>query len=185
MKVGEGTGENVNGEPLPAKQELGSTISNALFSLINEIPESDATKSRDPLASAREILSKASLRAAAISGVLALPPGPAGWLTILPDLVAVWRVQRQMVSDIASVYDKRSQLTSDVILPLSTRCSPSSSRFSYENRRETLGSSAYIESYSDNSTKGWGQNYPKDRWCWDCQIVTNYWGVRSRGIRLL
>ena len=116
MKVGEKTVEYVNREILPARQELGSKIFDALISLIKEIPGSDATESSDPLASAREIVSKASLRAAAISETLALPPGPAGWLTILPDLVAVWHVQRQMISDIATVYGKRPQLTSETML---------------------------------------------------------------------
>lgn len=58
----------------------------------------------------------ASLKAAAISGALSLPPGPAGMLTILPDLYLLWRIQGQMVSDIAAVYGKSAYLTPEGML---------------------------------------------------------------------
>jgi hypothetical protein len=45
------------------------------------------------------------------SGALALPPGPAGLITILPDLVAVWRIQAQMVADIAGAFGKAAVLS--------------------------------------------------------------------------
>jgi hypothetical protein len=112
-----GTSEDTVGiNLLPVTQELGTKIFDALLSLINEIPNSDEKAALDPVAVAREIVGKASLKAAGISGTLALPPGPAGWLTILPDLIAVWHVQRQMISDIATVYGKRPQLTSEAML---------------------------------------------------------------------
>ena len=33
-----------------------------------------------------------------------------GWLTVLPELVGVWKLQAQMVSDIAAVYGKQATL---------------------------------------------------------------------------
>ena len=42
-------------------------------------------------------------QAAALSGSLALPPGPLGMLTVLPDLYVIWKTQRQMVADIFGV----------------------------------------------------------------------------------
>ena len=51
-----------------------------------------------------------------ISGGLALPPGPWGWLTILPDLVAIWKLQAQMVSDIAALYGKSATLSKEQML---------------------------------------------------------------------
>jgi uncharacterized protein (DUF697 family) len=45
-----------------------------------------------------------------ISGSLSLPPGVLGWLTVVPELLSVWRVQAQMVSDIAAVYGKHHTL---------------------------------------------------------------------------
>lgn len=40
-----------------------------------------------------------------------MAPDPLGMLTLLPDIVGVWRVQAQMVSDIAAAYGKTSTLT--------------------------------------------------------------------------
>ena len=40
-----------------------------------------------------------------------MAPGPLGMLTILPDIVGVWRVQAQMVADIAAAYGKAATLT--------------------------------------------------------------------------
>lgn len=37
-------------------------------------------------------------------------PGPLGLLTLLPDMVAIWKVQAQLVADIAAVYGKTSTL---------------------------------------------------------------------------
>jgi uncharacterized protein (DUF697 family) len=42
---------------------------------------------------------------------LALPPGIFGMLTVLPDLVAIWRIQAQMVADIAGLYGREVELT--------------------------------------------------------------------------
>lgn len=40
-----------------------------------------------------------------------MAPGPLGMLTLLPDIVGVWRIQAQMVSDIAATYGKTATLT--------------------------------------------------------------------------
>jgi hypothetical protein len=40
-----------------------------------------------------------------------MPPGPLGWLTIAPELLAVWKIQTQMVSDLAGIYGKSATLT--------------------------------------------------------------------------
>jgi hypothetical protein len=46
-----------------------------------------------------------------LSGSLALPPGPAGLLTVIPDLFLIWRTQRQMVSDMFGAYGRSGELT--------------------------------------------------------------------------
>ncbi len=56
------------------------------------------------------LVASAEWRAAGIASALALPPGPLGMLTILPDLYAIWRIQSQLVADIAAVYDKTAKL---------------------------------------------------------------------------
>ena len=47
----------------------------------------------------------------AAAGALALPPGVVGWLTILPEMMGVWKIQRQLVADIAAIYGKHATLT--------------------------------------------------------------------------
>ena len=58
----------------------------------------------------------AASQAAATAGVLALPPGPAGMLTVVPDLIAVWRIQRQLVADIAGCYGKSAELRGEAMM---------------------------------------------------------------------
>lgn len=64
----------------------------------------------DPARRARKIARSAARKASLLSGSLALPPGLLGWLTVLPEIYGVWKVQAQMISDIAAVYGKRSTL---------------------------------------------------------------------------
>jgi hypothetical protein len=45
-----------------------------------------------------------------------LPPGPLGLVTILPDLAAVWRIQAQMVADLAGAYGKTATLSQEQML---------------------------------------------------------------------
>ena len=98
------------------KIDLLEKLFTVLFKVINEVPSSVETQSSDALLRARKLTAEASFRAAAISGALALPTGPLGWLTILPDLAAIWRVQAQLVADIAAVFGKRGNLTQESII---------------------------------------------------------------------
>ena len=98
------------------KIDLLEKLFTVLFKVINEVPSSVETQSSDALLRARKLTAEACFRAAAISGALALPTGPLGWLTILPDLAAIWRVQAQLVADIAAVFGKRGNLTQESII---------------------------------------------------------------------
>jgi uncharacterized protein (DUF697 family) len=80
------------------------------------MPSSSEQQTRDATLRARKLIVDASFKAAAISGALALPPGPIGWLTIVPDLAAIWRLQAQMVADIGAVFGKRGQLTEESMI---------------------------------------------------------------------
>ena len=82
-----------------------------LEDLVSGIPASRERPVRSPTEAARVLARKAATRAAALSGALALPPGVMGMLTVVPDLLAIWRVQAQLVSDIAGLYGKQMQLT--------------------------------------------------------------------------
>jgi len=89
---------------------LGNVV-DALENIVSGVPASHERAVHMPGQTARALARKAATRAAALSGALALPPGVLGMLTVLPDLVAIWRVQAQLVSDIAGLYGKDLQLT--------------------------------------------------------------------------
>ena len=97
-------------------REPGLMIAAAILDSIGRVPNSEERKSADAATRAREITSATATKAALIAGSLALPPGPLGWLTILPELVAVWKLQAQMVADIASSYGKKAYLTREQML---------------------------------------------------------------------
>ena len=86
---------------------------NALLELVSRIPASSEDRVVDAATRARTLTTTAALKAATISGSLALPPGPLGLLTVLPDLYAVWRVQARLVSDIAAVHGQTAFLSQE------------------------------------------------------------------------
>jgi hypothetical protein len=96
--------------------ELFRKVSEKLIDLVGSIPMSGDNAAADPRTRARALVSSAALKSAAISGSLALPPGPLGLITILPDLYAIWRIQAQLVADIAAVYGKTVFLTQETML---------------------------------------------------------------------
>lgn len=87
-----------------------------LLDLFFEIPDSDEKKRPDPRRASQAIARAAATKAASVSGTLALPPGPLGWATIFPDLVEVWRIQSQMVADIAAVHGKTAHMKKETLL---------------------------------------------------------------------
>jgi hypothetical protein len=98
------------------ENEMLDKLFRILLKVVNDIPETREKQANHAVLRAREIVEKASLRAAAISGSLALPSGPLAWLTIIPDLAAIWRLQAQMVADIGAVFGKRGKLTEESLM---------------------------------------------------------------------
>jgi hypothetical protein len=74
------------------------------------VPSSREPQHPTPEIRAQEIIQAAAVKAATVSGSLALPPGPLGLVTLLPDLVMVWRIQAQMVADVAGAFGQRASL---------------------------------------------------------------------------
>ncbi len=93
-----------------------NALSEKIYDFITKAPPSHLPKSTNPNEDAQRIIKTASLKAAAVSGALALPPGPLGMMTILPDLVAIWRIQSQMVADIAATYGKQGFLNKETMM---------------------------------------------------------------------
>ena len=94
----------------------GHRIAEAILDFLGHVPGSGEHESRNPAERARSIANAAAANAALTAGGLALPPGPLGWLTILPELVAVWKIQAQMVADIAGIYGKSATLTREQMI---------------------------------------------------------------------
>ncbi len=92
-------------------QAVTGTIVDAIESAVSHVPASRERAAQQPALAARNLARKAARRAAALSGALALPPGALGMLTVIPDLIAIWRIQAQMVADIAGLYGRELQLT--------------------------------------------------------------------------
>lgn len=104
---------------LPAlitKDEASGRVTRAILDFISQIPDSKVHSQRNPDAEARRLAHRAAQRAALTAGTLALPPGPLGWLTILPELISIWKIQAQLVSDIAAAYGKHAELGREQML---------------------------------------------------------------------
>lgn len=91
-------------------------VSQALLDLVSDIPASTEHARTDARDRAREIVRGAKQKAALTSGSLSLPPGPLGWLTLLPEIYAVWKIQAQMVADLAALHGRKSVLTREQML---------------------------------------------------------------------
>lgn len=92
------------------------SISRALLGIAGHVPPSDQPYALEPQLATEALVRAAASKAALVSGSLALAPGPFGLLTVLPDLVAVWKIQSQMVSDIAAVYGQSATLKPEHML---------------------------------------------------------------------
>jgi hypothetical protein len=91
-------------------------VTQAILDFVSEVPASRIGSSKDPASEARRLAQRAAQRAALTAGSLALPPGPLGWLTLLPELIAIWKIQGQMVSDIAAAYGRNHTLGREQML---------------------------------------------------------------------
>ncbi|UJW83703.1 hypothetical protein IM738_14185 [Hydrogenophaga sp. SL48] len=91
-------------------------IGQAILSLMGRVPISKEHKSKAPADDARKKANAAAAKAALAAGAMALPPGPLGWLTILPEMVGVWKIQKQLVADIAALYGQQPTLTPERVV---------------------------------------------------------------------
>ncbi len=76
-------------------------------------PEVEPLKPCDTL---ENMISKASWKAFAVSTAASLPPGPIGVLTILPELIAVTRIQLGLIGKIARYFGKDEMLNGTIIV---------------------------------------------------------------------
>ncbi len=97
-------------------RSAATRLGDVVLELASYVPASRELATSGPDAHADRLANAAAKRAALAAGTLALPPGPLGWLTILPELVAIWQIQRQMVADIAAAYGASAELTRSQML---------------------------------------------------------------------
>jgi hypothetical protein len=91
-------------------------VADAIRDFVVSIPPAREHAQAQPEERARAVSVQAARMAALTAGSLALPPGPLGWVTILPEIVAVWRIQSQMIADIAGAYGKDASLNQEQML---------------------------------------------------------------------
>lgn len=91
-------------------------VAQAVLDVVLRIPQSRERQADAPAKRAQEIARTAARHASMTAGSLALPPGALGWLTVIPELMAVWKIQAQMVADIAASYGKSSALGKEQML---------------------------------------------------------------------
>lgn len=99
----------------PSAEQLGR-VQSAIMDLVVAIPESAEQVVELPAVRAKAIAQAAARKNSLIAASMALPPGILGWLTVLPELLGVWKVQAQMVADIAAVYGRKKELGREQML---------------------------------------------------------------------
>ena len=87
-----------------------------IFNLITDIPDSLLCPNRDPDKRVEILIKQACVKAAAVSTTLSIPAGFTGVITSIPDIAAVWRIQAQLVSDIACTYGKFAMLSREAMV---------------------------------------------------------------------
>lgn len=95
---------------------IASNIGHRILDSVGEVPSSSRRKSKEAVVESRAAISKAAGKASLTAGAFAVPLGPIGWLTILPEMVAVWRIQAQLVVDIAALHGQKAQITREQMI---------------------------------------------------------------------
>lgn len=91
-------------------------IAQHILDFLADIPASRERPHPHPRQRSDVLVRAACRKGFLASSSLALPPGPVGWLTVLPELVAIWRIQAQLVADIAGACGSRAALTREQML---------------------------------------------------------------------
>lgn len=95
---------------IPPINDARQKVGDAILDLVLRVPPTAERALDQPEARAHAIGRAAARQASMLASTMALPPGFFGWLTVLPELVGVWKLQSQMVADIAGVYGKSASM---------------------------------------------------------------------------
>ncbi len=100
-------------------KNFGDIFSEKMITLLSgvEVYQSPYAKTvADPSEIIESLIFSASIKSAAISATLSLPPGPLGWISVLPELFLIFRIQGHLIKDIAALYGKDVKLTKELLL---------------------------------------------------------------------
>lgn len=100
----------------PSDEDAGSRLGQALLDALGELPASRCRPSTQPAADSQRLIRRAAAKAALAAGTLALPLGPLGWLTVLPEMLTVWRLQARLANDIAALHGRPTPLRPEELL---------------------------------------------------------------------
>lgn len=93
-----------------------SQLIQALLSLLDAAPSSKEPLASDPLRRAELLTNQAASRAAATAGAMALPSGPFAMILLIPEIIQLARIQRQLIADIAAAYGRTASLGPETML---------------------------------------------------------------------
>lgn len=91
-------------------------LASALLDLVVHVPQSGERARDDADLRAHTLARKAARQASMVAATLSLPPGWIGWITVLPEMISVWKIQAQMVADIAALHGQQSHLGKEQML---------------------------------------------------------------------
>lgn len=98
------------------KELVKDKLASVLFDLITDIPDSLHIPLSCPEEKVVRLTQQAALKAATVSATLSVPAGFTGILTSIPDIAAVWKIQAQLVADIAATYGKLALLSREAMV---------------------------------------------------------------------
>ena len=97
-------------------KKISEKASGLLFELITDIPGSLYSPIQKPDEKARLLTQRAAWKSATVSTSLSIPAGFTGILTAIPDIAAIWKIQAQLVADIAASYGKLALLSREAMI---------------------------------------------------------------------
>ena len=97
-------------------KKISEKASSLLFELITDIPGSLYSPIQKPDEKARLLTQRAAWKSATVSTSLSIPAGFTGILTAIPDIAAIWKIQAQLVADIAASYGKLALLSREAMI---------------------------------------------------------------------
>ncbi|MGB0178381.1 MAG: hypothetical protein ACPF9D_14540 [Owenweeksia sp.] len=87
-----------------------------LYEVLTHIPEPKLNGKPSDEAFVKGLIRQSAIKSSSVSAALSVPGGVAGILSVVPDVMTVWRIQAQMISNIAAAYGKNSLLTREQML---------------------------------------------------------------------